>query len=1169
MAIDKKISELPLASTLDGSEVLPLVQLGETRKVLISSLSDFIESGAWKLGGNDLLAPNHIGSTSGDYDIDFIRNGIQQIILQSGVVDFPVNTVSHGDHKYANHETVIRGYNDNVLIVPNYGIYCDNDGNTSISLGARQGYAQIATVNTLTLDYSNLLLTGGLWTVDSDATTALGIVTLQQLNNAVIGLYDDRGNFSAASNIFPASGGSGTAGAILKGDIWTISTGGTLGGTLVQLGDTVRAITDTPGQTAGNWVITNHGLGYTPVTNVLNSANILVGNSSNVATAVSLSLSATPGSFSLANTGALTMSDAATSTRGLLNATDWNIFNGKQNALTNPVTGTGVSGQVSFWNGTSSITGNAGFLFDSTKNIFSNTTTGKANGEQYYASSNENVLGISNTVIESQSGGTGVDFTHSSPFVCLKFTTSSSASFIQGITLKIKKSGTLTSTSSITVSLYVDNGSGTNPSGSAISSNSVFAGQTTTSYADFSFTFQNVNTPLTNSTIYWAVITFSESGGGSFVLNSQNGTGTSFQGSSIGSISETNIQLSNIIYARNYYGSHFVGNNSHGTWATSLTGVGLRGDSVSHYGVFGNSTTGDGARGASVWGNGVSGSSTNSFGGLFASTGGNGLKGTTSDNTGFAGVFAENTSGNLALFGNGKMRFIQSSLAVTSTFLQFTQSNHTSGVQTGLLYTAGVLTGQTTATEVIDINYNLSANLTMNDGTVALQRSFIIGGRTYLPTTTALTLTTAVTLDIAAPIAGAGTTITLGYAIRTNGSIRMTAGDIVMNSGSNIYASNGGFNIGTNSIARIAITTNGLITHTHTTASSGTQAMASWTQTANTGGSAGIISFVGAAHTGQTASTEVLDFNFGSNRTITWATGALALQRAMVIGGQTLAFAAASTVTIASTLDVQMPVAGTNASITNSYAQRWVFDASNYLGLNISSTGDATFTLTGSTKNFNISNFLVCSSSLSTNGTIGNANFFVIANGSQNSTTTSTLLFASATTVNARVWLNGNTTHTPAAGNSYSSFIIGTQAATIAGSGTHALFANMVINPVAINSGAATLTNSATLYVNGAATGATNNYGLWALGTTRFDGDVNYNDATNLVFGTSTGNKIGTSTSQKIGFWNKTPVVQPTTGITGAAFVTNSSGLVDGTATYGGYTGGQIVAALKLIGILA
>ena len=75
------------------------------------------------------------------------------------------------------------------------------------------------------------------------------------VDSAVVGLLDDRGNYDASTNLFPSSGGSGTAGAILKGDIWVISVAGTLGGSAVAIGDQVRALADTPGQTASNWAI--------------------------------------------------------------------------------------------------------------------------------------------------------------------------------------------------------------------------------------------------------------------------------------------------------------------------------------------------------------------------------------------------------------------------------------------------------------------------------------------------------------------------------------------------------------------------------------------------------------------------------------------------------------------------------------------------------------------------------------------------------------------------------------------------------------------------------------------------------------------------------------------------------------------------------------------------
>jgi lysophospholipase L1-like esterase len=76
-------------------------------------------------------------------------------------------------------------------------------------------------------------------------------------------------------------------------------------------------------------------------------------------------------------------------------------------------------------------------------------------------------------------------------------------------------------------------------------------------------------------------------------------------------------------------------------------------------------------------------------------------------------------------------------------------------------------------------------------------------------------------------------------------------------------------------------------------------------------------------------------------------------------------------------------------------------------------------------------------------------------------------------------------------------------------------------------------------------------------------------DAGNITFGTTSGTKIGTSTSQKIGLWNTTPIVQPTTSIAAASFVANTSSIANDTATWDGYTIGQVVKGLRNIGILA
>lgn len=74
----------------------------------------------------------------------------------------------------------------------------------------------------------------------------------------------------------------------------------------------------------------------------------------------------------------------------------------------------------------------------------------------------------------------------------------------------------------------------------------------------------------------------------------------------------------------------------------------------------------------------------------------------------------------------------------------------------------------------------------------------------------------------------------------------------------------------------------------------------------------------------------------------------------------------------------------------------------------------------------------------------------------------------------------------------------------------------------------------------------------------------------NMVCSTgASGNKFGTATNQKIGFWNATPIVQPTTAGAAATFVANTSLIANDTATFDGYTIGQVVKALRNAGLLA
>ena len=103
-------------------------------------------------------------------------------------------------------------------------------------------------------------------------------------------------------------------------------------------------------------------------------------------------------------------------------------------------------------------------------------------------------------------------------------------------------------------------------------------------------------------------------------------------------------------------------------------------------------------------------------------------------------------------------------------------------------------------------------------------------------------------------------------------------------------------------------------------------------------------------------------------------------------------------------------------------------------------------------------------------------------------------------------------------------------------------------------------------------TAATSTYGdafkLNPNKTANFYGNIDVS-AVNVSTDTTTGTKIGTSATQKLGFWNATPVAQPTTAI-GAATVaaTGTGNVVAASTTFDGYTIPQIVKALRDAGIL-
>lgn len=64
-----------------------------------------------------------------------------------------------------------------------------------------------------------------------------------------------RGTVDASSGSFPSTGGSGSSGSIMFGDMWQVSVAGTLGTIPVSIGDIIEAATNNPGQDSTKWSI--------------------------------------------------------------------------------------------------------------------------------------------------------------------------------------------------------------------------------------------------------------------------------------------------------------------------------------------------------------------------------------------------------------------------------------------------------------------------------------------------------------------------------------------------------------------------------------------------------------------------------------------------------------------------------------------------------------------------------------------------------------------------------------------------------------------------------------------------------------------------------------------------------------------------------------------------
>jgi hypothetical protein len=91
--------------------------------------------------------------------------------------------------------------------------------------------------------------------LEADATAKADAAAQDAKNYAdsiIVGLFRDTGNWDASVGTWPTTG-SGTAGAIRRGDSYTVSVAGSISGHAFDVGDVFRATVNNPGQVSANW----------------------------------------------------------------------------------------------------------------------------------------------------------------------------------------------------------------------------------------------------------------------------------------------------------------------------------------------------------------------------------------------------------------------------------------------------------------------------------------------------------------------------------------------------------------------------------------------------------------------------------------------------------------------------------------------------------------------------------------------------------------------------------------------------------------------------------------------------------------------------------------------------------------------------------------------------
>lgn len=235
-----------------------------------------------------------------------------------------------------------------------------------------------ASTNTPTLT-SSVGTKGNYYIVDVSGTTNLNGITDWRVGDWAIfngSTWDKVDNTDAVSSVNGFTGAvSLTTSHIAEGtNLYYLDSRSRTAISLTTTGNSGAATYDNVSGIINVPQYTLAGLGGVPSTRQLTingtAFDLSADRSWSVGTVTSVGLNSTTSGVTITNTpvtssGALTINiaTASGSQQGLLSSTDWTTFNNKQNALTNPVTGAGMTTQLAYFNGTTTIT-SASLFYD-------------------------------------------------------------------------------------------------------------------------------------------------------------------------------------------------------------------------------------------------------------------------------------------------------------------------------------------------------------------------------------------------------------------------------------------------------------------------------------------------------------------------------------------------------------------------------------------------------------------------------------------------------------------------------------------------------------------------------------------------------------------------------------------------------------------------------------